>query len=429
MSDTATATLDATPAAAPAPVETASASSPESPAPSTGTPERGTDGKFAPSRNRFREAKAESREAYDKAASDLIAPPPSDGTDTDADGDPLPPDGLGGDDPAPDDAPVPEYVPPAHATELGKRYNVVDAEGNPLPVVWPDGTFIELKLDGKPRRIGSMDEMANLMQKGAVHDRVVSAKQQLVHEVTTERDTLKQQVEQSEDLLVKLLFGDDGDPNGDSAHAYRMAVANDEHVRRFRYPEARDGAKALIQRERERQEAEARASKQAASSSTAIWETLGEAFTARQREFPTLAADDLPSIQTEMYSEYQAALADATAHYQAEGVAPAQAAKLAAKHAFPLLSPDALAGKMAQRHRYYQSRFGTAPAPTAPAVPAPPTADAHNARTVAAIQKAADARTIARGGASSTVTGSPAPAEPRSWKERRDGARAAMSRD
>lgn len=422
MSDTATATLDATPDVASAAPETASAPSPQSDAPASGTPERGADGKFA-SRNRFREAKAESRAEYDKVAEATIAPPPD--ADVDDDGTEFAPDGQGGDD---DPASAP-YTPPAHAKELGSRYNVVDAEGNALPVVWPDGTFIELKLDGKPRRIGSMDEMANLMQKGAVHDRVVSGKQQLVHDLSSERDTLRQQIAQSEDLLVKLLYGDDGDPNGESAHAYRMAVAQDEHVRRFRYPEARDGARALIDRERERVEAEARASKQAASSSTAIWETLSEAFSARSREFPTLAADDLPSIQNEMYGEYQAVLADATAHYQAEGVPAAQAAKLAAKHAFPLLSPDALAGKMAQRHQYYQSRFGSAPAAPAPTAPPKPTAAAHNARTVAAIRSAAEGRSIVRGGASPSASSASAPAAPQSWKERRDAARSAMSRD
>jgi hypothetical protein len=310
-------------------------------------------------------------------------------------------DGTGGEEPSggegePSSAPAPKLI--QHA-----KYELVDSEGTPQSVAWPEGVALELKpSEGKAHQVKDFDELASLAVQGLELRRVVARKGNEIQQIRSQfhADRLKFETENEETLLA-VVFDDE------------VRDQLQEKLAAFRDPAVRK----LAQENRATKAAEAASAAEheeaAAEQTTQLYAIADARFGALLREFPHLVADDALAIKQALHAKYLSAR-------------QTQGDDAAIRGAF---NDTALRSAMDELNARYAKRLGkpAAPPPVTTGSPAAPPAPAkgsdvvaraaqHNARVDAALENKPASRSM-RGAGAPPVGGDPEPKPPASWEE------------
>jgi hypothetical protein len=293
------------------------------------------------------------------------------------------------------------------------RFALVDANGEPQAVAWPEGITLELRARGERGKglerhtVKSFDELATLAVDGLEQRKLASRQGRELTELKTRHTSdVEKIVTENEELLLGILFDED----------FRERVAKE--LEPFRNPEVRKlAAESRKSKANDADRAE-RAETAAAERTAQLWEIADERFLQLMPEYPLLTADDALVIKQRIHSKYLA-LREQLASEDA-----------AIRGAF---NDAALQEAMQHLNASLESRLGKhrAVAPTGakpaarpaakPAAPADPiaTADEHNATVDKKLAQANGSRTM-RGAGAPPVGGEPVAKAPATWDEGRE---------
>jgi hypothetical protein len=234
------------------------------------------------------------------------------------------------------------------------RYEVVDAEsGDRFKVDLPKGAVIRFPGDGRVVEAKSFDEVIKLAQKGAAFDRVSSTQGQETAKLRKAVAEYEESQESDTDLLLKLVFGEISD---DDLEALQKELGP------YRDPKAREGLRALADREERTKSAKADGERAAADANAKFWETARGNITADLSRFEYLDEEDAPDIESRFYEVYTSELARLTPEYERQaaqqGHSKEDAHAAADRDARKLLTEKTLRKVMRDLDAKYQKRAG-----------------------------------------------------------------------
>lgn len=193
------------------------------------------------------------------------------------------------------------------------RYEVVDGEsGDKFKIDLPKGATIRFSGDGKVIEAKSFDDVIKLAQKGAAFDRVSSTAGQENARLRTAVRTLEASQTADEDLLLKLVFGELEDEELETLQ---------KELKPYQDPKAREGLKALLEKEERSKSDKADGERAAQAAATEFWtQTRGVIATDLSR-FEFLDADDSGEIESKFYGAYTAELDRLLPEYERQAAA------------------------------------------------------------------------------------------------------------
>jgi hypothetical protein len=234
------------------------------------------------------------------------------------------------------------------------RYEVVDGDtGDKFKIDLPKGAVIRFPGDGRTVEAKSFDDVIKLAQKGAAFDRVSSTAGQ-------ENARLKAQVrgyetsqDEDTDLLLKLVFGELGDEEIENLQ---------KELEPYRDPKAREGMKALVEKEERSKLTKVESEERATQAATQFWEETRAAVTADLSRFEYLDAEDAPEIEARFYGTYTSEFARLTPEYEKQaarqGLSKEDAHAAADRDARKFLTEKTLRKVMRDLDSKYQKRAG-----------------------------------------------------------------------
>lgn len=234
------------------------------------------------------------------------------------------------------------------------RYEVVDGDsGDKFKIDLPKGAVIRFPGDGRTVEAKSFDEVIKLAQKGAAFDRVSSTAGQ-------ENARLKAQVrgyetsqDEDTDLLLKLVFGELEDDEIETLQ---------KELEPYRNPKAREGLKALVEKEERTKSTKAESEERAAQSNVEFWNSARSIVKAELPRFEYLDEEDASEIETRFYGAYTGEFARLTPEYEKEaarqGLSKEDAHAAADRDARKVLTEKTLRKVMKDLDSKYQKRAG-----------------------------------------------------------------------
>lgn len=232
------------------------------------------------------------------------------------------------------------------------RYEVVDADtGDKFKVDLPKGATIRFAGDGKVIEAKSFDDVIKLAQKGAAFDRVSSTAGQENARLRTAVKELEASQTADEDLLLKLVFGELEDEELETLQ---------KELKPYQDPKAREGLKALLEKEERTKSDKADGERAAQAAATEFWtQTRGVIATDLSR-FEFLDADDSGEIESKFYGAYTAELDRLLPEYERQAAAQSltkeDALAAADRDARKLLTEKTLRRVMKDLNAKYEKR-------------------------------------------------------------------------
>ena len=318
---------------------------------------------------------------------------------------------------------APEKGKPAAETAekpaMPSRFAIVDGEGNEYEAEWPEGTRVRFAADGRPREVGSMDELVQLAQKGVAFDRRSSEWGQAEKALRTKASELAQKVGEGEELLLRALF------DKDAHQQLRKALG------KYRDPDVRAALRdsATLRETQERQQQQASASREQVIAE--FWPAVRQEIQGQLEAHEYLRPEDeqeiLSAFHHEFIAEYNARYQHLAAQAAAGGYnvrdeqVRAELGRLAEAEALPTLTEARLSEVMGRLNSRYAQRTGGEAAEAR----AQKEAERHNRRTEDKVQRRGKGKQLRGTGGAPPAPGRGELAEPTSW----DGHLAAMRRE
>jgi hypothetical protein len=164
------------------------------------------------------------------------------------------------------------------------RYEVVDKEsGDAFKLDLPKGAVIRFAGDGKTIEATSFDDVIQLAQKGAAFDRVSSKAGQDIRGLKSTVQEYEQAQEADTDLLLKLVFGEIDEDGLEKLQ---------KELEPYRDPKAREGMKALVEKEQNKKTETQRAEESAADAAREFWSATRSRIDTDLPRFEYLDAED-----------------------------------------------------------------------------------------------------------------------------------------
>lgn len=211
--------------------------------------------------------------------------------------------------------------------ESGKpRYSVKGADGKAFAFELQPGTSIQFQGDGKPVEVKSIDELVQLAQKGVAFDRKTSEQGQQIATLKTSAEKLQGIVkttrESAEATLMAALF------DREARQKLRVALAP------YRDPEYRKGVEAQQKLAEQEKEGKATEEQQVEEKRTEFWTAVGSDIRLEIGKTANLTADDAMEVATRFHLGYQRSYEAKFSELTAAGVDEATANQQANTHAF-----------------------------------------------------------------------------------------------
>jgi hypothetical protein len=233
-------------------------------------------------------------------------------------------------------------------------YEVVDEEsGDKFTIDLPKGAVIRFPGDGKVVEAKSFDDVIKLAQKGAAFDRVSSTAGQENAKLRKRVGEFEASQDEDTDLLLKLVFGELGEEELETLQ---------KELEPYRDPKAREGMKALVEKEERTKSTKAESEERAAQAATEFWEATRTAVKTDLPRFEYLDEEDAPEIEARFYAAYTSELARLTPEYEKQatrqGLTKEDALAAADRDARKVLTEKTLRKCMRDLDAKYQKRAG-----------------------------------------------------------------------
>lgn len=315
-------------------------------------------------------------------------------------------------------APAAPAKPDSDPAPAKARFEVVGADGKPVPLALPEGAKIVFKGDGKQVEVTTLDELVQHAQQGVNAQRVRSEfgviRSRLESELTDVRgqiSTAEQRADRAEEILYEIL----SDPEKYDQVARELASQLT--------PEARENAK--LKADLARRDAEASRERESAQSAQMdqFWGAAREVVAERLPEFEFLTADDTEEALHTFYGLYVATRDQLAEQYKPMqtkvGLSDADFAATIEREALQVLTTDNLVQVLEKLNARYETRVRPH-VERVKATSAAADAAAHNAKTTERLQRRDEAPVTLRRTPAPPASGVPAaeaPSRPRNFGE------------
>jgi hypothetical protein len=317
----------------------------------------------------------------------------------------------------PTPSPTEQPTAPADDAPAKPRFEVLGADGKPVPMALPEGAKIVFKGDGKQVEVTTLDKLVEFAQQGVHAQRVRSEfgvlKGRLESDLQHERgrvSTAEQRADRAEEILYEIL----SDPDKYDQVARELAPQLS--------PEARENAK--LKADLARREADEARERTAVEQSQheQFWGAAREVVAERLGEFEFLTADDTEEALQTFHGLFVATRDSLLEQYKPMqskvGLSDADFAATIEREALQVLTTDNLVKVLEKLNARYETRVRPH-VERVKATSAAADAAAHNAKTTERLQRRDESVTLRRTPAP-PATGTPATEEsgrPRNFRE------------